>query len=199
MFFYKNAYSNCWGWGGGEGIKPPLKRQQRAKIMGFFVFFFRHQSTPLSAIRPLPARFAHFFLICQHYLWLISSCKCRCEFGVLSRGFQFPMFLFFRQLQLRFSIGIRKLGVIPKNTHPPDRREEHTRRRSTEKAKWKDIVRKIFLHSSRREKNKNVIGFSTKSNNNFIFFLFSFFLFFVRPVSVGFFQDGAPSQSVHGE
>ncbi len=46
---------------GGGGVKPFLKKKQRADIVGFLVCFFGHQSTPLSAIRPLPARFALFF------------------------------------------------------------------------------------------------------------------------------------------
>ncbi len=39
----------------------PIKKKQRADFVGFLLYFFGHQSTPLSAIRPLPARFALFF------------------------------------------------------------------------------------------------------------------------------------------
>ncbi len=62
MFFHKNAYSARYlqkivFW----GLKSPLKKKQGADIVGFLVCFFRLQSTPLSTIRPLPARFALFF------------------------------------------------------------------------------------------------------------------------------------------
>ncbi len=63
VFFHKNAYSarylqkNCFL----GRFKHPFKKKQRADIAGFLVCFFGHQSTPLSAIRPLPTLFALFF------------------------------------------------------------------------------------------------------------------------------------------
>ncbi len=69
VFFHKNAYSMrylqktvfC-----GRGCQIPILKKQLADIVGFLVCFFGHQSTPLSAIKPLPAQFALFFLTCLH-------------------------------------------------------------------------------------------------------------------------------------
>ncbi len=39
-------------------VQTPIKKKQRADIVGFLVRSFGHHFTPLSAVRPLPARFA---------------------------------------------------------------------------------------------------------------------------------------------
>ncbi len=63
-FFHKNAFcgeifaKNCFL----GGSNPHLKKKQRANVVEFLVSSFGHHSTPLSAIRPLPARFALFSL-----------------------------------------------------------------------------------------------------------------------------------------
>ncbi len=42
------------------GAQTPILKKPRTDIVGFLIGLFRQQSTPLSAIRPLPVPFALF-------------------------------------------------------------------------------------------------------------------------------------------
>ncbi len=62
VFFYKNAYSARYLRKTVFGGSNPHKKKAAGDIVGFLVCSFGHHSTPLSAIRPLPARFVLFSL-----------------------------------------------------------------------------------------------------------------------------------------